>query len=150
VQRVLRGALALALVVNAGLVLHHYATVYPVEAARAFEYGVREAMAYVSAHEHAYETVVLTNWISQPHIFAVFFQQYDPRAFQEMRAPYGDRLSEKLTAWGEKYRTGDVDALYAEIDHGLFVARPHMLPDVEPLLVIPHPDGTPAFKIVSK
>jgi 4-amino-4-deoxy-L-arabinose transferase-like glycosyltransferase len=150
VQRVLRGALALALVVNAGLVLHHYATEYPVEAARAFEYGIREAMAYAVAHEDAYDTIVLTDWISQPHIFAVVFRRTDPRTFQQHRAPYGDRLSEKLRWWGDTYRTGDAEQLYAELEHGLFIVRPHMLPDVTPVRVIHHPDGTPAFKIIAK
>lgn len=146
----LSGVLLGALAWNAAVVLRHYFTVFPVTHARDFEYGIREAMAYALAHEDEYETIVLTNWISQPHIFAVFFTQYDPRAFQQTHAPYGDRLSEKLTAWGDKYMTGDVDQLYADMAHGLFIARPHMLPDVAPALVITHPDGSPAFKIITK
>lgn len=144
------GILLGALAWNAGTVLHNYFTVYPVEHARAFEYGIREALDYALAHEDAYDTIVLTDWISQPHIFAVFFQQYDPREFQAHHAPYGTRLSEKLAWWGTQYRMGDVDKLYHELPHGLFVARPHMLPDVEPVLVINHPNGTPAFKIIVK
>jgi hypothetical protein len=144
------GVLLGALIWNAGTVLHDYFTVFPVEHARDFEYGIREAMDYVLAHEDDYDTIVLTNWISQPHIFAVFFQQYDPRSFQAHHAPYGTRLSEKLAWWGTRYRTGNVDELYYALPHGLFVARPHMLPDVEPVLVINHPNGTPAFKIVVK
>jgi 4-amino-4-deoxy-L-arabinose transferase-like glycosyltransferase len=146
----LLGLLASALVWNAALVLKHYFVVYPVQSARAFEYGIKEAMDYVTAHEDEYETIVLTNWISQPHIFAVFFQKYDPRAFQETHAEYGTGLSEKLSRWGAKYMTGDVDQLYHQLEHGLFVARPHMLPGVEPTLLIYHPDGSPAFKIVVK
>ncbi|MBN1875154.1 MAG: glycosyltransferase family 39 protein [Anaerolineae bacterium] len=144
------GLLLGALVWNAITVLHHYYTVYPIEAGRSFEYGVREAMEYVLAHEDEYDTIVLTNWISQPHIFAVFFKHYDPRDFQRTRASYGDQLSEKLTVWGDKYITGDVDKLYTELDNALFVARPHMLRDVDPVLVINHPDGSPAFKIIVK
>lgn len=144
------GVLLGALAWNAAVVLRNYFTVFPVQHARDFEYGVREAMEYALTHENEYETIVLTNWISQPHIFAVFFAQYDPRAFQQTHAPYGDRLSEKLTAWGDKYMTGDVDQLYGEMAHGLFIARPHMLPDVAPALVIHHPDGSPAFKVITK
>ena len=107
-------------------------------------------MDYVIAHEDEVDTIVLTDWISQPHIFAVFYAGYDPAAFQQTHAPYGDRLSEKLSAWGDKYRIGDVDALYAELEHGLFVARPHMLEGVEPEVVVLHPDGTPAFKVIRK
>lgn len=144
------GILLGALAWNAGTVLRNYFTVYPVEHARDFEYGIREAMDYVLAYEDDYDTIVLTNWISQPHIFAVFYAHYDPRSFQLLHAPYGIQLSEKLLWWGAKYRTGDVDQLYYELEHGLFVARPHMLPDVEPVLVINHPNGTPAFKIITK
>lgn len=146
----LTGALLGALTWNAVVVLRNYFTIFPVRHARDFEYGIREAMDYALAHEDDYDTIVLTNWISQPHIFAVFFAQYDPRAFQQTQAPYGDQLSEKLTAWGDKYMTGDVEQLYADMAHGLFIARPHMLLDVAPVLVINHPDGSPAFKIITK
>jgi hypothetical protein len=146
----LTGILLGGLLWNAGLVLHDYFTRYPVEAARAFEYGVGEAMDYVMEHADAYDTIVLTDWISQPHIFAVFYTRYDPAQFQARHAPYGQRLSEKLADWGERYRTGNVEQLYADLDHGLFVARPHMLPEVEPLLMILHPDGSPAFKVIAK
>lgn len=146
----LAGLLIGALVWNAGLALHNYFTVFPVAHARDFEYGIREAMDYVMAHDDDYDVIVLTDWISQPHIFSVFFQQYPPRLFQENHAPYGTQLSEKLAWWGTKYRTGNVDELYTQLAHGLFVARPHMLPDVEPVLVIEHPNGTPAFKIIVK
>ncbi len=148
-RAVLIGALLGALAWNARLVLHHYFTVYPVEAARAFEYGLREAMAYVAEHEAEYETIVLTDWISQPHIFAVFFLRYDPRLFQSHHAPYGDHLSEKLTRWGDKYMSGDVEALYGTLDRALFVVRPHMLKEVPPLFVVRHPDGSVAFKVIA-
>jgi hypothetical protein len=143
------GALAGLLVWNAATTLQRYFVIYPVQAARAFEYGVREAVDYVTAHENAYNTIVLTNWISQPHIFVLFFQRYDPHHFQTSPVEYSQKLSAKLARW-DKYTVGDVDKLYAELEHGLFVARPHMLPGIEPLLIIYHPDGSPAFKIVSK
>ncbi|MCU0520869.1 MAG: glycosyltransferase family 39 protein [Anaerolineae bacterium] len=135
---------------NARLVLRDYYSVYPVQSARAFEYGIEQAMGYVIAHEDEVDTIVLTDWISQPHIFAVFYSALDPATFQQTHAPYGDRLSEKLTAWGDKYRVGDVEALYRELEHGLFVARPHMLGDANPELIVLHPDGTPAFKVIRK
>ena len=149
-RAVLSGLVVGTLLWNAGTVLHAYFTVYPIQSARAYEYGIREAMDYVMAHEDEVDTIVLTDWISQPHIFAVFFKRYDPAAFQATHAPYGDRLSEKLTAWGDKYRTGNAEELYEELDHGLFVVRPHMLTDVIPDVVILHPDGTPAFKVIRK
>jgi hypothetical protein len=36
------------------------------------------------------------------------------------------------------------------MEHGLFVARPQMLPGIEPVKVIYHPDGSPAWKIIAK
>ena len=135
---------------NVTLVQTAYFTTYPHNHARDFEYGIREALAYVQTHADADTPIVLTNWISQPHIFAVFFTQYDPHNFQQTHAPYGDRLSTKLTAWGDRYQMGDVDQLYAALDHGWFITRPHMLPDVTPEWVITHPDGSEAFKVVKK
>ena len=107
-------------------------------------------MGYALEHEEDYTRIILTDWISQPHIFSVFFNRYDPYAFQHNHAEYGTRLSEKLTAWGNKYETGDVDKLYDEIKHGLFIARPHMLAAIEPVMVVYHPDGSIAFKIFTK
>jgi 4-amino-4-deoxy-L-arabinose transferase-like glycosyltransferase len=145
----LLGALAGLLVWNAATTLQRYFLVFPVQAAPAYEYGVREAVDYVTAHENEYDTIVLTNWISQPHIFVLFFQRYDPRRFQAEPVEYSQNLSAKLKRW-DKYTVGDVDKLYAQLEHGLFVARPHMLPGIEPVQVIYYPGGSPAFKIISK
>ncbi len=141
--------LAVALAWNATTVLQSYFVDYPLQHARAYEYGIKQALDYVTVHEDEYDTVVLTDWISQPHIFALFFQRYDPRLFQAGPVEYTHTLSAKVTRWG-KYRVGNVDELYEQLEHGLFVARPHMLPGVAPLLVINHPDGSPAFKVISK
>ncbi len=138
------------LTVNATVVLNFYYGLYPGQYARAFEYGIQQAMRYTLDHEEDYSKIIITDWISQPHIFAVFFNRYDPYAFQHNHSEYGTQLSEKLAAWGNKYETGDVDTLYDQFEHGLFIARPHMLPNVEPVLVIYHPDGSIAFKIISK
>jgi 4-amino-4-deoxy-L-arabinose transferase-like glycosyltransferase len=145
----LLAVLAVVLAWNAVTVLRRYFVDYPVQYARAYEYGIREAMDYVTAHEDEYDTIVLTDWISQPHIFALFFQRYDPRRFQAGPVEYTHTLSAKVTRW-DKYRVGNVDELYGQLEHGLFVARPHMLPGVAPVLVIHHPDGSPAFKVIPK
>jgi 4-amino-4-deoxy-L-arabinose transferase-like glycosyltransferase len=145
----LLGALAGALVWNAAVVFQNYFVVYPVQSARAFEYGVKEAVDYVTAHEDEYDTIALTNWISQPHIFVLFFQRTDPRRFQAEHPEYSQKLSAKLKQW-DKFVVGDVDKLYPQMEHGLFVARPQMLPGIEPVRVIYYPDGTPAWKIIAK
>jgi 4-amino-4-deoxy-L-arabinose transferase-like glycosyltransferase len=137
-------------ILNALFVLQFYFMTYPKLYARAFEYGIQQVMHYVFEHEEEYNKIILTDWISQPHIFAVFYNRYDPYEFQRNHAPYGDRLSEKLTAWGHKYEAGNVETLYDKLEHGLFVARPHMLTDIEPVVVIYHPDGSMAFKIIAK
>ena len=140
----------LLLILNAFAVLRYYYVSYSNIHARAFEYGIQQAMEYVLEYEEEYNRIVLTDWISQPHIFAVFFNKYDPIEFQLNHAVYGTNLSEKLQSWGNKYETGNVEKLYNELDHGLFVARPHMLEDIEPDWIIYHPDGSIAFKIISK
>jgi len=145
----LLGALVGLLVWNGGTTLQYYFVVYPVQAAPAYEFGIREAVSYITAHEDEYDTIVLTNWISQPHIFVLFFQRYDPRRFQAGPVEYSSKLSAKVKRW-DKYVVGDVDKLYAQLEHGLFVARPHMLAGIEPVRVIFNPDGSPAFKIISK
>lgn len=134
---------------NAGSFLHRYFVVYPVRSARAYEYGVQQAVEYIAAHEEEYDVVVLTDWISQPHIFVLFYERYDPRRFQALSPDYPHTLSAKLLRW-DKYLVGNIDELYAQFEHGLFVARPHMLAGIEPTLTIEHPDGSPAFHIFAK
>jgi hypothetical protein len=145
----LLAVLAVALAWNATTVLWSYFVDYPVQHARAYEYGIEQALEYVTAHEDEYDTIVLTDWISQPHIFALFFQRYDPHRFQAGPVEYSHVLSDKVKRWG-KYRVGNVDELYAQLEHGLFVARPHMLPGQTPVLSVSHPDGSPAFNVFSK
>jgi hypothetical protein len=139
-----------ATIANSLVFLEYYFTRYPIEHARAFEYGIQQSMDYVLGHKEEYNRIVLTDWISQPHIFAVFFSKYDPSEFHKYQAEYSTKLSAKLESWGQKYMMGDVEKIYYEVQHGLFIARPHMLPDVEPVRVIYHPDGSLAFKIISK
>jgi 4-amino-4-deoxy-L-arabinose transferase-like glycosyltransferase len=142
------GVMASLLALNATIVLRHYFTVYPIQSALAYEYGIEQAVDYITIHEDEYDTIVLTDWISQPHIFAVYFQRYDPQRFQA-EANYGHKLSAKLKQWG-KYQAGNVEKLYSELEHGLFIARPHMLGGITPTLTIYHPDGSPAFKVLAK
>ncbi|MDF1516107.1 MAG: glycosyltransferase family 39 protein, partial [Anaerolineae bacterium] len=98
--------------INSVIVLRNYFRIYPVTAARAFEYGIQASLSYVVENEANYTKIVLTDWISQPHIFAVFYSRYDPVAFQRNHAGYSSALSAKLSEWGEKYETGDVEKLY--------------------------------------
>jgi hypothetical protein len=143
-------AVAALLLWNVGTFVHRYFNVYPVQAARAHEYGMKEVVEYVTAHQDQYDTVVLTDWISQPHIFVLFFQRYDPHRFQtDPAVDYGQDLSVKLSRW-DKYIVGNVEEWYQRLDHGLFVARPHMLPGVQPTKTVYHPDGSPAFTVFAK
>lgn len=146
----IRAITILIILMNAGITLEYYFWDYAREYARAFEYGLEPVMHYVLEHEQKYNKIILTDWISQPHIFALFYSRYPPDKFQENHAVYGVKLSEKLKAWGEKYETGDADELYSAYDHGLFVVRPHMLEGISPSVQIYHPDGSLAFKIIVK
>jgi 4-amino-4-deoxy-L-arabinose transferase-like glycosyltransferase len=141
--------LGLGLTIQAIPYLNYYFTQYPREVALRFDDGMRQAVEAMDAWDDDYDTVVFTDQASWPYLHILFFTAYDPHLLQQDLPVRSKELFAPVTRVG-KYHVGDVERLYRELDHGLFVMPAWMLPGVEPLAVTDRSDGTPAFKIVGK
>jgi 4-amino-4-deoxy-L-arabinose transferase-like glycosyltransferase len=141
--------LGLGLTVQAVPYLNYYFTRYPGEVALRFDDGMRQAVEAMDLWDDEYDTVIFTDQASWPYLHILFFTAYDPHLLQRDLPVRSEELFAPVTRVG-KYHIGDVERLYRELDHGLFVMPEWMLSGVEPLAVTHRSDGTAAFKIVGK
>lgn len=126
-----------------------------VRGAQAMFYGAEELVDYVSAIDDQYDHVVVTNNLSEPHIYFAFFNKIDPKIY-----------AENTTNWPipEKYSWVDQQPVYQlenitfrDIDwqrerslkNALLVGRKNDFPeDINNLHVIYYENGEIAFRIV--
>jgi len=141
--------LGLSLVVQALPYLQSYFTEYPYTVLARFDDGMRQAVEALDQWDEGYAIVVFTDQASWPYLHILFFTRYDPHLLQSDLPVRGDELFAPVTRVG-KYHIGDVERMYRELEHGLFVMPEWMLLGVEPLAVSYRSDGTTAFKIVGK
>ena len=73
--------LSLAIFFNLYFYLHNYYHHYPREFSREWQYGYKEAIAYVSQIEGAYDQVVTTEALGRPYIYFLFYKKYDPKKY---------------------------------------------------------------------
>lgn len=66
---------------NFSYYLHNYYSHYATEYAGEWQYGYREAIRFVAKVKNNYDTIVLTEGIGRPYIYALFYERYDPRQF---------------------------------------------------------------------
>ncbi len=62
---------------------HNYFTHYPKEFSGEWQYGYKEAFAYVQSNEKKYKKVVVTEELGRPYIYFLFYAKYDPSRFRK-------------------------------------------------------------------
>jgi len=148
-RRVLFTFLIVGIAVQAIPYLVYYFTRYPSDVALRFDDGVRQAVQEMDKWDDLFDFVGFTDQASWPYLHILFFTRYDPHLLQTDLPVRGPELFAPVTRVG-KYRIGDVERMYHEREHGLFIMPIWMLPGVEPLAVTYRSNGEPAFKIVVK
>ena len=58
---------------------------YPKEYSGEWQYGYKQAITLAKAHKNEYDTIVLTESIGRPYIYALFYEQYPLKRFEETR-----------------------------------------------------------------
>jgi 4-amino-4-deoxy-L-arabinose transferase-like glycosyltransferase len=133
-----------------GYYLHGYYVHYPVVYAREWQYGYREALAYVNKHESLYDAVYITDNIGRPYMYSLFYFQTDPAFFLQNKNSYFDAAGfYHVTGFG-KYR---FFSRLPETVSGrtLFVVAAGAVPkDVSILETVYYPDGQAALEIFEK
>ena len=56
---------------------------YPKAYARDWQYGLKEAAAYVKEHESEYDHIVVSKWFGETQLFLAFYNQWDPTWYMQ-------------------------------------------------------------------
>lgn len=145
------------LVIEVVIYLVVYFTWYGPAYARDWQYGYPQVSEYLTAHEHEYDSIVVTKWYGEPQLFLAFYGKWDPVSYQadnQQNLRYQsegkmwlDQLDEysigkytfKYLNWQEEER--DSKTLYIGKADDFY-------PDSNIKATITYPDGSVAFHIV--
>jgi len=141
--------------------LYNYYNVYPKLYSRDWQYGYKEAVGYIKAHYNEYNLIVVSRTYGEPHMFTLFFLNWDPAKYQT--DPNLDRFEANNWVWVLKFDKfyfpdlGDKGTRYQDIlaaNSGkkiLFIGKQADFPDPLPrLTTINFLNGDSAFDIVEK
>lgn len=136
--------------------MENYLYAQPAKEAKAMIYGGREVMASVSLIEDQYDEVIITKSLSEPHIFAAFYNRIDPKLFQEEAKRWN--FEEQGFDWVDQqpvYSLGQYTFKSinwhddVKVPNILFVTEANNVPETVNLLdIINYPNGQPAYAIV--
>lgn len=74
--------LSLIVTVEVGRYLNNYYNVYPNLYSRDWQYGNKEVVDYIKNRKDEYDQIVFTRHFGEPHIFTLFYLDYDPARYQ--------------------------------------------------------------------
>lgn len=74
--------LFIIVVASVGYYLNQYFNIYPSSYSRDWQYGYKEVVEYIKAHKDEYDLIVFTRHFGEPHIFTLFFSNYEPKSYQ--------------------------------------------------------------------
>lgn len=80
--KILLGFTALLFLGNILFYLHNYYIHYPREYSGEWQYGYREALAYVGPLQNDYDQIVMTDSIGRPYMYVLFYEKVDPAYFR--------------------------------------------------------------------
>lgn len=72
----------LIVLVSMGLYLRNYFYIYPVNFSKDWQYGYRQVVDYIKEHQDEYDEIVFSRNFGEPHLFTLFFLNYDPTKYQ--------------------------------------------------------------------
>lgn len=127
---------------------HMYFTHTNHEFSKYWQFGYKEAVAYAQSVRGKYQKIVVSTNLEQPHMFFLFFLQYDPvkylreggtasGGFAEVRNRF-DIYEFRPIDWEKEKRDGTI----------LYIGMPAEIPS--PLKTINYLDGTEAIRIADR
>lgn len=134
-----------------------YFSWYPKLSARDWQYGYKEAFAYVDDIKDKYDKVAFTKWYGEPQIFLGFYEQMDPEYYQAENIKLL-RYEQEGKLWLDQMESYELDGyLFQYIEYQgpdanartLYIGKEDDFPlGIESLHTIYFPNGKVAFKIV--
>lgn len=147
--------------------LHRYFVHFPVESARYFGYGFREAMLKISELESNYKRIAMVSTKDPPEIYYLFWSKTDPRLIQEYGVSFSQSIQKnqpldkyRIVNWPAGVGSDQEVARYLRSDT-LYLVTPHefrheLRNEAKPpeglkvIDVILYPDREPAFYLISR
>ena len=139
--------------------LNQYYNIYPKAYSRDWQYGYKQAVDYIAKHKDEYDLIVFTRHYGEPHMFTLFFLNYDPAKYQNdpnlVRFETYDWV--RVLRFNKFYfpDLGDKGTQFADIvkqnpgKKVLFIGKPGDFPnDKQKLLTVNFLNGEEAFEIV--
>ncbi len=149
----------LLLLFQFGTYLNNYYNIYPKAYSRDWQYGYKEAVKYIGEHKSDYDLIVFSRTYGEPHMFTLFFLNWDPVGYQN--DPMLNRYEANDWVWVLNFDKfyfpdlGDAGTRYQDIVSAnpdkriLFIGKSGDFPDSLPrLLTIDFLNGDRAFDIV--
>ncbi len=62
--------------------LYNYYQIYPIAYSRDWQYGYKQVVEYIAKHQNEYDEIVFTRHYGEPHMFTLFYLNYDPAKYQ--------------------------------------------------------------------
>ncbi|MBI3103901.1 glycosyltransferase family 39 protein [Candidatus Daviesbacteria bacterium] len=75
-------AFAVIVVISISYYLNQYYNIYPRAYSRDWQYGYKQAVDYIGKHKSEYDEIVFTRHFGEPHMFTLFYLNYDPAKYQ--------------------------------------------------------------------
>lgn len=75
-------SLVILIVVSIVWYFYNYYVIYPKAYSRDWQYGYKQVISYISKHQDEYDEVVFTRHYGEPHMFTLFYLNYDPTKYQ--------------------------------------------------------------------
>ena len=139
--------------------INNYYQIYPKEYSRDWQYGYKQVVDYISKHKDKYNLIVFTRHYGEPHMFTLFFLNYDPYKYQNdpnlVRFETYDWV--RVLRFNNFYfpDLGDLGTKFEDIVKAnpgkkmLFIGKPGDFPeDNEKLLAVDFLNGQRAFELV--
>lgn len=74
--------LSTVVIVSIALYLQNYYMTYPKLYSRDWQYGNKQVVKYIKNHYNEYDEIIFTRHFGEPHIFTLFYLQFDPWKYQ--------------------------------------------------------------------
>lgn len=75
-------SLTVILPISLGYYLNQYYKIYPYKYSRDWQYGYKQAVDYIGQHQDEYNMIVFSRHFGEPHMFTLFYLNYDPVKYQ--------------------------------------------------------------------
>lgn len=147
-QDVLRLLFFIAFAGNIYYYLHMYYTHTPIEHAKDWQYGYKQAVEIVK--EHTADKIIVTYAYDQPYIYFLFYNPIDPAWYQNNWQQ--NPLARAERAFG-KYEFRNINwEKDKDLENVMFVGTANEIPDGASghIADVHFPDGTIAFRIVQR